>query len=84
MKVYFLSSQPCILTLNGAYFGTTDTFERFLELSPKDNLFVEFTPENGLPIRFFLILSQFFAKYKGRGYKNALCPVYWTQGVVQS
>lgn len=54
MKVYFLSSQPCILTLNGAYYGTTDTFERFLELSPKDNLFVEFTPENGLPIRFFL------------------------------
>ena len=54
MKVYFLSSKPCILTLNGAYFGLTDTFERFAELSPKDNLFAEFTPENGQPIRFFL------------------------------
>ena len=54
MKVYFLSSKPCILTLNGAYFGLTDTFERFAELSPKDNLFAEFTPESGQPIRFFL------------------------------
>lgn len=54
MKVYFLSSKPCILTLNGAYFGLTDTFERYAEISPKDNLFAEFTPENGQPIRFFL------------------------------
>ena len=54
MKVYFLSSTPCILTLNGAYFGLTDTFERFVELSPSDNLFAQFTPENGLPIQFFL------------------------------
>ena len=54
MKVYFLSSKPCILTLNGAYFGLTDTFERYAELSPKDNLFAEFTPESGQPIRFFL------------------------------
>lgn len=54
MKVYFLSSKPCILTLNGAYFGLTDTFERYAEISPKDNLFAEFTPESGQPIRFFL------------------------------
>ena len=54
MKVYFLSSKPCILTLNGAYFGLTDTFERFAELSPKDNIFAQFTPEDGLPIKFFL------------------------------
>ncbi len=54
MKVYFLSSKPCILTLNGAYFGLTDTFERYVEISPTDNLFAEFTPENGQPIRFFL------------------------------
>ena len=54
MKVYFLSSKPCILTLNGAYFGLTDTFERYAEISPTDNLFAEFTPENGQPIRFFL------------------------------
>lgn len=54
MRVYFLSSKPCILTLNGAYFGLTDTFERFAELSPKDNLFAQFTPEDGQPIRFFV------------------------------
>ena len=54
MKVYFLSSKPCILTLNGAYFGLTDTFERYAEISPKDNLFAEFTPESGQPVRFFL------------------------------
>lgn len=54
MKVYFLSSKPCILTLNGAYFGLTDSFERFAELSPKDNIFAQFTPEDGLPIKFFV------------------------------
>lgn len=54
MRVYFLSSKPCILTLNGAYFGLTDSFERFAEISPKDNLFAQFTPEDGLPIRFFV------------------------------
>ena len=54
MKVYFLSSKPCILTLNGTYFGLTDTFERFAEISPKDNIFAQFTPEDGLPARFFI------------------------------
>ena len=54
MKVYFLSSMPCALTLGGAYFGVCDGFERFAEISLKDNLFVEFTPENALPVRFFL------------------------------
>ena len=54
MKVYFLSSRPCILTLNGAYFGLTDTFERFVDIEPNDNLFAQFTPENGLPLQFFL------------------------------
>lgn len=54
MRVYFLSSKPCILTLNGTYFGLTDSFERFAEISPKDNLFAQFTPEDGLPIRFFI------------------------------
>lgn len=54
MKVYFLSSIPCALTVGGAYFGVTDAFERFAELSLTDNLFIEFTPENALPVRFFL------------------------------
>lgn len=54
MKIYFLSSTPCALRLGGAYFGMVDTFERFADVSLKDNLFVEFCPENALPICFFL------------------------------
>lgn len=54
MKIYFLSSLPATLTLNETYFGFTDTFERFAEISLKDNIFVRFTPQNALPISFFL------------------------------
>ena len=54
MKIYFLSSRPCALTINGAYFGITDRFEKFADISPKDNLFAEFLPEGALPIRFFI------------------------------
>ena len=54
MKIYFLSSQPCALRLGGVFFGVTDRFERFAEVSLQDNLFVEFLPENALPITFFL------------------------------
>ncbi len=54
MKIYFLSSLPCALTLNGAYFGLTDSFEKFAEVSPKDNLLAEFIPESASPIRFFI------------------------------
>ena len=54
MKIYFLSSQPCALCFNGLYFGVTDQFERYAEISLKDKLFVEFLPQNAQPIRFFL------------------------------
>lgn len=54
MKIYFLSSIPCALSVNGAFFGRTDGFERFAEVSLKDNLFIQFTPENALPLSFFL------------------------------
>ena len=54
MKTYFLSSKPCVLTINGAYFGVTDRFGRFAELSLKDGLFAQFTPEGGLPVSFFI------------------------------
>ena len=54
MKICFLSSQPCALTVNDAYFGRTDRFERTAELSLKDGLFIRFTPENALPLGFFL------------------------------
>ncbi len=54
MKIYFLSSQPCALTINGAYFGITDTFARSAELSLSDRVFVEFSPEGALPFGCFL------------------------------
>lgn len=28
----------------------TDTFERFAEIEPKDNVFAEFIPEGALPV----------------------------------
>ena len=54
MKIYFLSSRPCALMVNGAYFGLTDRFERFAELSLKDGLYISFMPENAQPLGFFL------------------------------
>ena len=57
MKIYFLSSQPCALTLNGVYFGLTNRFERFAEISLSDRVFVQFSPENAQPVSFFLTES---------------------------
>ncbi len=54
MKIYFLSSIPCALHVGGVYFGLTDTFERHAELSLSDKLYVQFSPENALPVGFFL------------------------------
>ncbi len=54
MKIYFLSSQPCALTFNGLYYGVTDTFEHFAKINLSDKLFVQFSPQNALPISFFL------------------------------
>ena len=54
MKIYFLSSTPCALSFNDVYVGITDRFERFADVCLQDNIFVRFTPENALPIGFFL------------------------------
>lgn len=54
MKIYFLSSVPCALTLGGVYYGVTDGFERFAEVNPKDRVFAQFIPESALPVGFFL------------------------------
>lgn len=54
MKIYFLSSLPCALTLNGVYFGITDSFERSAEVCLSDKIYAEFSPEGGLPIGFFI------------------------------
>ena len=54
MKVYFLSSRPCALTLNGVFLGVTDAFERFAEVDPADKIYAKFSPEGALPIGFFI------------------------------
>ena len=54
MKIYFLSSSPCELTLNGVFFGITDRFERFAEVNLADNVFAKFTPQGALPLGVFL------------------------------
>lgn len=75
MKIYFLSSTPCALTINGAYFGVSDLFDRHAELSLKDNVFVQFTPENALPIGFFLTENIRFSPPDG-------CDVYLLSGAI--
>lgn len=54
MKLYFLSSVPCALLINGVYFGVTDLFERTADVDLRDNLYAEFLPENAQPIGFFI------------------------------
>ena len=54
MKIYFLSDKVCALRLGGLYFGQVDNFERFAQINLSDRVFVEFIPENALPITFFL------------------------------
>ena len=54
MRVYFLSSRPCALKINGVYLGVTDGFERYCELSSRDGALCEFVPLSGrhAPISF--------------------------------
>ncbi len=54
MKIYFLSSKPCALTLNGVFFGVTDDFERSAEVALSDRVYAKFSPEGALPIGFFI------------------------------
>lgn len=75
MKIYFLSSVPCALLLNGAYFGLTDRFERFAEVHLADNILAEFLPENAQPIRFFITENLIASPPKG-------CEVYLLQDSV--
>lgn len=54
MKIYFLSSTPCALFVNGLYFGITDKFARHAEITLSDNVYLRFCPENAQPNGFFL------------------------------
>ena len=54
MKIYFLSSQPCMLSLNGVFYGVTDKFQRFADICLSDHIFAKFTPEGAQPIGFFI------------------------------
>ena len=61
MKVYFLSERPSALTLNGAYLGMIDGFERFIELDPNDNIYAEIAPAGCMPLRFCIDQDFLFA-----------------------
>ncbi len=69
MKIYFLSAIPCMLLVNGGYFGHTHHHAQFAEINLADNLFIEFIPENAHPIRFFLTENLRFTPPQG-------CDVY--------
>lgn len=69
MKIYFLSSRPCALMLDGVFSGRTDLFARYAEIHPKDNVFAEFFPEGALPVGFFLTEKLRFSPPEG-------CEVY--------
>lgn len=65
MKVYFLSAEPCALTLNDVYFGITDRFERFIDVSPEDKIYARFSPQNKQPIGFFITEALRFSPPTG-------------------
>lgn len=54
MRVYFLSSIPCMLTVGGLPLGLIDGHERFSELTPSDDLLIECVAPGYRPVRFFL------------------------------
>ncbi len=75
MKIYFMSSQPCALTLNGVFFGITDTFERSAEVCLSDRVYAQFSPHQGQPIGFFLTENIRFEPPDG-------CEVYLLQDAI--
>lgn len=55
MTVYFLSSTPAALRLNGEYAGVIDNFPRRTEIGEGEEAFVEAVPsDNRLPVNFML------------------------------
>lgn len=55
MTVYFLSSTPAALRLNGAYMGVIDGIVRRVEVGEGEPLFVEAVPsDNRMPVNFML------------------------------
>lgn len=65
MRLYFLSSQPAVLKIGGAYFGQVGDFEKFAEIHIGDNLFAEFIPQGALPVCFFLSENLLFSPPDG-------------------
>ena len=52
MRVYFLAERESVLTVNGAYLGTVDGFERSAHIDPKDGIFCACSPAGYLPVGF--------------------------------
>ena len=54
MRVYFLSSEPCILNVNGERLGVVNGAPHYASLHPEESPFLEFVPPfGGTPVRFF-------------------------------
>lgn len=60
MKIYFLSSSPCALKVNGTPVGCTDGFPRALSLHLSDAPIIEFTPFNSGMGATFRLNESFF------------------------
>ena len=60
---------PCALSINDAYFGLTDLFERYAEINLNDRVFIRFSPEGAQSLSFFLTDAIRFAPPRG-------CEVY--------
>lgn len=61
MRVYFLSSVPAALKLNGLYVGGIDMFERHIELDLDDRILAEIVPDYNLQSVNFFLDGAFFA-----------------------
>ncbi|MDE7163188.1 MAG: hypothetical protein K2O44_03810 [Clostridia bacterium] len=55
MRIYFLSERQAALKLDGAYLGTIDGFERFVDVEADSKILAEVIPEgDARPVSFFI------------------------------
>ena len=60
MRVYFTSSVPCALKLNGIFLGVCDDREKFTDITPEEEIFAEFVPADGGLLSANCILNKSF------------------------
>lgn len=70
MRIYFLSSEPAALRLDGQYAGTIDMFDRYVEIDCKRGAFAEILPHSCRQTLNFFIDEDFFLK------PHPFCKIY--------